>query len=169
MPLIVNGLATIQSPLLSQIIYWMNQKSINLYAEQLLKTIALKSGKLPTTTNGVEAEQSFWKAKGIDPHTLNIADGSGLSPGDRVTTLTMTTILQSAKKETWFPAFYESLPTYNGMKMKSGTINSTLNYTGYQTRSGRELCFAIMVNNYSGPIKEIRGKIFRVLDELKTP
>jgi D-alanyl-D-alanine carboxypeptidase/D-alanyl-D-alanine-endopeptidase (penicillin-binding protein 4) len=166
-PLIANSLASIQSPLLSQIIYWMNQKSINLYAEQLLKTIALKSGKLPTTANGVEAEQGFWKVKGIDPHTLNIADGSGLSPGDRVTTLTMATVLQSAKKETWFPAFYESLPTYNGMKMKSGTINSVLNYAGYQTRNGRELCFSIMVNNYSGPIKTIREKIFRVLDELK--
>jgi D-alanyl-D-alanine carboxypeptidase/D-alanyl-D-alanine-endopeptidase (penicillin-binding protein 4) len=166
-PLIINGLATIQSPLLSQIIYWMNQKSINLYAEQLLKTIALKSNRQPTTTDGVKAELDFWKAKGIDPHTINVADGSGLSPGDRVTTLTMATILQSAKKETWFPAFYESLPSHNGMKMKSGTINNVLNFAGYQTHNGHELCFSIMVNNYNGTASGIREKIFRVLDDLK--
>jgi D-alanyl-D-alanine carboxypeptidase/D-alanyl-D-alanine-endopeptidase (penicillin-binding protein 4) len=167
-PQINGNLTTLVSPLLSQIIYWQNQKSINLYAEQVLKTLALKMGKQPTTANGVTVVQDFWKARGIDPNSLNIADGSGLSPGDRVTTLTMATILQSAKKETWFPAFYESLPTHNDMKMKSGTINSVLNFAGYQTHSGRELCFAIMVNNHSGSTTSIRDKIFRVLDELKT-
>ena len=166
-PQINSNLITLISPLLSQIIFWQNQKSINLYAEQVLKTIALKMGKEPTTANGVQVVQDFWKAHGIDSNSLNIADGSGLSPGDKVTTLTMATILQSAKKETWFPVFFESLPTHNGMKMKSGTINSVLNFAGYQNHNGRELCFAVMVNNYSGTTSGIREKIFRVLDELK--
>jgi len=100
---------------------------------------------------------------------VNIVDGSGLSPGDRVTTLTMATILQSAKKEAWFQDFYKSLPVYNDMKMKSGSILNVLTYAGYQTHNGRELCFSIMVNNYSGSSRSIKEKIFRVLDELKTP
>ncbi len=164
---ISTGLTTILSPPLSKIIYWLNQKSINLYAEQLLKTIAWKTGKKVTTANGVEVLQNFWKARGIDPNSLNIVDGSGLSPGDRVTTLTMAAILQSAKKENWFPDFYESLPTYNSMKMKSGTIHNVVTYAGYQTHNGRELCFSIMVNNYYGSSRGMREKIFRVLDELK--
>jgi serine-type D-Ala-D-Ala carboxypeptidase/endopeptidase (penicillin-binding protein 4) len=166
-PQIATNLTTILSPRLSQIIYWLNQKSINLYAEQLLKTIAWKMGKQPSTDNGVEVEQNFWKAKGIDPHSLNIVDGSGLSPGDRVTTLTMATILQSAKKETWFSDFYESLPTYNNMKMKSGSILNVLTYAGYHTYKGRELCFSIMVNNFNGSGRGVKEKMFRVLDELK--
>jgi D-alanyl-D-alanine carboxypeptidase/D-alanyl-D-alanine-endopeptidase (penicillin-binding protein 4) len=166
-PQIATNLTTILSPHLSQIIYWLNQKSINLYAEQLLKTIAWKAGKQPTTENGVMVEQKFWKERGIDPNSLNMVDGSGLSPGDRVTTLTMATILQSAKSADWFPDFYSSLPTYNNMKMKSGTILHVLTYAGYQTYKGRELCFSIMVNNYSGYSGSEREKIFRVLDELK--
>jgi D-alanyl-D-alanine carboxypeptidase/D-alanyl-D-alanine-endopeptidase (penicillin-binding protein 4) len=166
-PQIATNLTTILSPHLSQVIYWLNQRSINLYAEQLLKTIAWKAGKEPSTTNGVEVEQNFWKARGIDPNSLNIVDGSGLSPGDRVTTLTMATVLQSAKKENWFPDFYESLPTYNNMKMKSGSILNVLTYAGYQTHNGRELCFSIMVNNYNGPGRSMKENIFRVLDELK--
>jgi len=166
-PQIANSLTTILSPPLSKIIYWQNQKSINLYAEQLLKTLAWKSGREATTANGVEVLQSFWKARGIDINSLNITDGSGLSPADRVTTLTMATILQSAKKESWFPAFYESLPTYNNMKMKSGSIHDVLTYAGYQTHNGRELCFSIMVNNYNGSGRAIKEKMFRVLDELK--
>jgi D-alanyl-D-alanine carboxypeptidase/D-alanyl-D-alanine-endopeptidase (penicillin-binding protein 4) len=166
-PRISANLTTILSPKLSQIVYWTNQKSINLYAEQLLKTIAWKAGKQPSTDNGVEVEQNFWKQRGIDPHSLNIVDGSGLSPGDRVTTLTLATILQSAKAAAWFPDFYDSLPTYNGMKMKSGSILNVLTYAGYQTYNGRELCFSIMVNNFNGGSREMKEKMFRVLDELK--
>ncbi|MEP6612753.1 MAG: D-alanyl-D-alanine carboxypeptidase, partial [Mucilaginibacter sp.] len=167
MPKLTTQLTVIQSPRLSQIVYWLNQKSINLYAEQLLKTIAWKAGKTPTTENGVEVEQEFWKARGIDPHSMNIVDGSGLSPGDRVTTLTLATILQSAKKEAWFPDFYASLPTYNDMKMKSGSILNVLTYAGYHSYHGRELCFSIMVNNFNGGSKAIKEKMFNVLDELK--
>ncbi|WP_259071015.1 D-alanyl-D-alanine carboxypeptidase/D-alanyl-D-alanine-endopeptidase [Mucilaginibacter sp. X4EP1] len=166
-PQIATNLTSIPSPRLSQIVYWLNQKSINLYAEQLLKTIAWKAGKQPSTINGVQVEQDFWKAKGVDPYSLNIVDGSGLSPTDRVTTLTMATILKSAKGTDWFPDFYESLPTYNNMKMKSGSIIGVLTYAGYQTYKGRELCFSIMVNNFNGSSHAIKEKIFEVLDELK--
>jgi D-alanyl-D-alanine carboxypeptidase/D-alanyl-D-alanine-endopeptidase (penicillin-binding protein 4) len=145
----------------------MEQKSINLYAEQLLKTIALKSGKQATTANGVVAEQAFWKERGIDPNAMNIVDGSGLSPGDRVTAMTVATILRSAKKEPWFNDFYESLPIHNDMKMKSGFIRNVHAYAGYQTYQGRALCFAIIVNNYSGSSSGIKEKIFKVLDAMK--
>ena len=167
LPAISNNLTTILSPKLSQIIYWLNQKSINLYAEQLLKTIAWKSGKIPSTENGVKVEHSFWKAHGIDTLSLNVVDGSGLSPGDRVTTMTLATVLKSAKGTDWFNDFYESLPVYNNMKMKSGSILNVLTYAGYQTHNGRELCFSIMVNNFNGSSRGIKEKMFRVLDELK--
>jgi len=167
LPVIAKNIATISSPALSKIVYWLNQKSINLYAEQLLKTIAWKQGRKPTTANGVDEVQKFWAAKGIDTRSLNIYDGSGLSPGDRVTTLTLARILQSAIKESWFADFYTSLPVYNDMKMKSGSINNVLCYAGYQTKNGRELCFSIMVNNFSGSSRGIKEKMFRVLDELK--
>jgi serine-type D-Ala-D-Ala carboxypeptidase/endopeptidase (penicillin-binding protein 4) len=153
------------SPPLKKVIYWLNQKSINLYAEQILQAMAdsLKTTDYPSVT------RNYWKAHGIDINSLNIVDGSGLSPGNRVTTMTMAKILQTAKKETWFPDFFESLPVYNKMHMKSGTINNTLAYAGYQTCNGRELCFSIIVNNYNGPSSGIKQKMFRVLDELKTP
>ncbi|WP_184549557.1 D-alanyl-D-alanine carboxypeptidase/D-alanyl-D-alanine-endopeptidase [Mucilaginibacter sp. FT3.2] len=166
-PAPVKNLTMIQSPPLSKIIYWLNQKSINLYAEQLLKTIAWKQGRKPTTANGVEEVQKFWQTRGIDPNSINTYDGSGLSPGDRVTTNTLAKILQSAKKQPWFADLYESLPVYNDMKMKSGSINSVLCYAGYQTHNGRELCFSIMVNNFNGSSRGIKEKMFRVLDVLK--
>lgn len=167
LPVIQKPIAIIASPTLSKIIYWLNKKSINLYAEQLIKTLAWKANMPVTTANGVKVLQDFWKARGIDVNSLNIVDGSGLSPGDRVTTRTMATILKADKSTDWFPDFYESLPVYNDMKMKSGSINNVLTYAGYQTKNGRELCFSIMVNNYSGSSSAVKQKMFRILDELK--
>jgi len=166
-PQAAKSLAVIQSPELSKIVYWLNQKSVNLYAEQLLATLSIKLGKGPSASDGVDAMQDFWETKGIDKRSMNIFDGSGLSPEDRITTSTMAHILQSAKKEKWFGDFYESLPVYNDMKMKSGSINSVQAYAGFQTNNGRELCFSIMVNNYNGTGSGIREKMFRVLNEMK--
>ena len=166
-PQATKNLSTIQSPELSKIVYWLNQKSVNLYAEQLLITTALKLGKVPSTGEAVEELKDFWQTRGIDKRSMNIFDGSGLSPEDRITTLTMASILQSARKEAWFNDFYESLPVYNDMKMKSGSINSVQAYAGFQTHNGRQLCFSIMVNNYYGPGSGIREKMFRVLNEMK--
>lgn len=166
-PAIGTNLTTLLSPELSKIVYWTNRKSINLYAEELLKSVAVKRGKEATTINGVEALQSFWKAKGIDPNSMDIADGCGLSPANKITTQTIAAILQSAKKESWFNDFYESLPIYNDMHMKSGSIHNVQAYAGYHTAKGRQLCFSIIVSNYNGSTRAIKDKVFRVLDELK--
>jgi len=167
LPIIVKQLTAISSPDFNQIIYWLNRESINLYAEQLLKTIALKSGKQVSTKTGVEVLRNFWKERGIDPHSLNLYDGSGLSPGDRITTRSLAHILQTAVAQPWFAPFYESLPLYNDMHMKSGTIADVVAYAGYQTHAGRKLCFSAIINNYNGSTTSMRQKLFKVLDELK--
>ncbi|MFM6976508.1 MAG: D-alanyl-D-alanine carboxypeptidase/D-alanyl-D-alanine-endopeptidase [Sphingobacteriaceae bacterium] len=158
-----------RSPNLNELVYWFNRKSINLYGENLLKTFALKQGKPAESGEGAQVLKAFWKQKlGIDPNSINITDGSGLSPADRITTLTMARILQSVRKEPWFNAYYESLPVYNDMKMKSGSIADVLAYAGYQTNAaGHKLVFSFIINNYNGSTSAIRQKMFKVLDELK--
>jgi serine-type D-Ala-D-Ala carboxypeptidase/endopeptidase (penicillin-binding protein 4) len=157
------------SPNLSQVVYWLNQKSINLYAEHLVKTMAWKAGKDIITENGTEVIRELWNKKsGIDKEAINMVDGSGLSPGNRITTMAMAMILQSAKKETWFKDYLESFPVYNNMKMKSGSINDVLAYAGYQTSSsGTPLVFSFILNNFHGSSSAVRQKMFGVLDTLK--
>jgi D-alanyl-D-alanine carboxypeptidase/D-alanyl-D-alanine-endopeptidase (penicillin-binding protein 4) len=160
------NLTTTSSPDLSQVVYWFNKKSINLYGEQLLKTIAWKLGKAPTTRNGAASVINFWSTKGIDKNALNILDGSGLSPGTRVTTAAMANILFQAQKEDWFSAYYNSFPENNGMKLKSGSINDVSAYAGYYTAAnGNKYIVVININNYNG--SGISKKLFKVLDALK--
>nr|WP_276901952.1 D-alanyl-D-alanine carboxypeptidase/D-alanyl-D-alanine-endopeptidase [Pedobacter kyonggii] len=165
-PSVTQKISTISSPSLSEMNYWFLKKSINLYGESLLKAIALKSGKAGTTSKGAETEINFWADKGIDKTALNIIDGSGLSPGDRITTSAMASILFQIQKENWFADYYKALPEYNGMKIKSGTINDVSAFAGYHTdAAGNKYVIVININNYSG--SGINKKIFKVLDGLK--
>jgi serine-type D-Ala-D-Ala carboxypeptidase/endopeptidase (penicillin-binding protein 4) len=157
-----------QSPSLDSIIYWLLQKSINLYGEAILKTLALTQKGFGANAAGVTTIQQFWKKKGLDERELNISDGSGLSPQNRITTHAQVEILAFAKKQGWFGSFYRSLPEYNGMKMKSGTIKDVKGFCGYhKSKGGKEYIFSFLVNNYSGSSSTLVGKMYKVLDVLK--
>jgi serine-type D-Ala-D-Ala carboxypeptidase/endopeptidase (penicillin-binding protein 4) len=131
--------------------------------------MALKQQKETGMEEAAELLRDFWVNKlGISKGAIRIFDGSGLSPENRVTTMAMTRILASIKKETWFDSYYKSLPVYNSMKMKSGTIGGVLGYTGYQRASGGEdLVFSLLVNNYEGTAYNMRQKMFKLLNVLK--
>ncbi|HQV05629.1 MAG: D-alanyl-D-alanine carboxypeptidase/D-alanyl-D-alanine-endopeptidase [Chitinophagaceae bacterium] len=161
-------LLTQYSPTLDSLVYWFLKKSINLYGEALLKTIGLKEKGSFNTDAGIDVVKDFWKGKGIDVNELHIEDGSGLSPQNRVTTHAQATILRYALGQIWFPEFYEALPVYNGMKMKSGTIYRVKGFCGYQiNKSGQGYIFSILVNNYSGSTAGVVAKMYKVLNELK--
>jgi D-alanyl-D-alanine carboxypeptidase/D-alanyl-D-alanine-endopeptidase (penicillin-binding protein 4) len=161
-------LTTIYSPSLDSIIYWFLQKSINLYGEALTKTFAFEKTGFGSTEKGIEILKNFWSEHGIEKSAINIIDGSGLSPQNRVTTDALVSVLQFAKTKTWYNSFYNALPTYNGMKMKSGTISGAKAFAGYQTsKDGTAYTFAIIINNFDASQGSIVPKMYKVLEELK--
>jgi serine-type D-Ala-D-Ala carboxypeptidase/endopeptidase (penicillin-binding protein 4) len=156
------------SPSIDSIIYWFNKKSINLYGEALIKTFAYEKQGFGSTDSGVAIVKKFWKEKGLDEGELNIGDGSGLSPQTRVTTHAEVEILKYARSKSWFPYFSNSLPEYNGMTMKSGTIRDVKGFCGYhKAKDGREYIFSFLVNNYNGSTTQLVNKMYKVLDALK--
>lgn len=152
---------SLSSPPLKEIVYHFNQKSLNLYGEQLVRVMASDEGH--TIKNGVQNIENYWQKQGVDKKSMNLYDGSGLSPANRITALSMTDVLMWASKQPWFSSYYNSLPLNNNMKMKSGTIGDVLAYAGYHNN----YCFVIMVNNYNGITSSTRQKIFELLDILK--
>jgi D-alanyl-D-alanine carboxypeptidase/D-alanyl-D-alanine-endopeptidase (penicillin-binding protein 4) len=165
------------SPTLDSIIYWFLQKSINLYGEALIKTFAYQKLGLQSidtvfanesTDTGVAIVKRFWKQKGLDEDELNIYDGSGLSPLNRVTTHAQVEILKYAKQQSWFPYFFNALPEYNNMKMKSGSISDVKSFCGYHTSGdGTQYIFSFIVNNFNGTSSGVVKKMYKVLDSLK--
>ena len=161
-------LDTIYSPPIDDIIYYFLQKSINLYGESFAKAIGWEKKQRGETAAGVELIRSFWEERGINRNALKMIDGSGLSPQNYDAAASEVTALLYAAKQSWFDGFYKALPTFNGTKMKSGTIAMCKAYTGYQKSSnGKTYVFSILINNYNGSHDAIVKKMYEVLNVLK--
>ncbi|MDO4225610.1 MAG: D-alanyl-D-alanine carboxypeptidase/D-alanyl-D-alanine-endopeptidase, partial [Bergeyella zoohelcum] len=155
-----------KSPTLDKIIYWFMRKSVNLYGETLVKTMAKEKKNNSSFATGMEQMKAFWKSKGINEYMINFADGSGLSPKNYVSAKAEVQALLWAKNQNWFPVFYESFPTLNGMKMKSGTMKYTKSFAGYHTsKTGKKYVYSIIINNYQS--SDLSTPLFRILDILK--
>ena len=171
-----------QSPRLEKIVYYTNVKSNNHYAESLLNTIgATKSKKQGTTSNGIDAVKNYWENRGVDVSGLHMADGSGLSRANTITTKIQATVLSKIYRDSlMYPAFNASLPiagkngsmtnlckgtfAENNMRAKTGYINRARGYCGYvKTKSGKELAFSVLFNNYDCSPKEMKLKIEKLL------
>jgi len=164
----INPLSTYLSPSLDSINYWFLKKSINLYGEALMKTMALEKKGFGSTEKGIELIKFFWSQQGIEQAALNIMDGCGLSPQNRVTTDALVKAMLYAKLKPWYNSFYHALPEINGITMKSGSINGARSYTGYiKSKEGTEYTFAIIINNYDGTASEVVRKMWHILDILK--
>ncbi len=170
------------SPRLEKIVFYTNTKSNNHYAESLLKTIgAVKSKTQGSTTNGINAIENYWKERGVDVTGLHMVDGSGLSRANTITTKIQATVLSKIYRDSLlYTAFNNSLPVAgkngsmtnlckgtfaeNNMRAKTGYINRARGYCGYvKTKSGKELAFSVLFNNYDCSAKEMKVKIEKLL------
>ena len=126
-----------------------------------------KSG-FGSTEKGIDIIKDFWSRHGIEPSAINIKDGCGLSPANRITTKSLATVLQYAKQQNWFTSFYNALPEINGIKMKDGYIADVRSYAGYiKDKNGNEYTFSFIVNNFDGSASSARVKMWQVLDIIK--
>lgn len=157
------------SPAMDSIVYWFMKKSINVYGEALLKSIALAKTAVGATDSGVAVAKRFYTEKAIaSAAELKIVDGSGLSPQNRLTPKSLVNALLYAQQQAWFNVFYQSFPENNNMKLKSGTLSGVKSFAGYHTAAdGREYVLAIIVNSYQGATSSLVKKIYKLLDVLK--
>jgi D-alanyl-D-alanine carboxypeptidase/D-alanyl-D-alanine-endopeptidase (penicillin-binding protein 4) len=162
------NICTMASPPLSEIVYWCNQKSLNLYAEAICKTLATKFYAAPSWIAGISVIKKAMQLKGIDSVSVALSDGSGLSPNDKITTFMLASVLSATKKEKYFPVFFKSLPVINDLHMKSGYIGGTRSYAGYTTLpDGTDCSFSFIVSNFNGSPRTVKEKMFTFLNTLK--
>jgi len=161
------------SPPLSEIISVLNHESVNLFAEHLIKELGKKFKNNGSTESGAEVITEFLKTAGIDPNGMFIEDGSGLSPMDAINTREVVRLLVYMKnKGKYFNEYFSSLPDAgkNGtlknyfkdplfdsrLKAKSGSMTRVRSFAGYfTTKSGKNMAFSIIINNYSGSSENI--------------
>jgi serine-type D-Ala-D-Ala carboxypeptidase/endopeptidase (penicillin-binding protein 4) len=154
------------SPTLAEMISVTNHVSHNLFAEALMKTVgrvALGEGSFDA---GSRAIRYFLECEaGIDTASVNIVDGSGLSPLNRVTARSTIQLLDIMTRNEHWDAYLESLPeagrvrprglnrmhgtpAVGNLRAKTGTIRTVSGLSGYvRSEDGEMLAFSIYANN----------------------
>lgn len=164
----LNPVIVEMSPPLSEIISYINKKSLNLASEMLLKAIGKESSGEGSFSRGIEKVKSFLSAKGINTEELNIVDGSGLSRLNFISPSAQVNLLSDIYSSKYKKDFIASLANpgkegtlskrmtgtraeYN-VFAKTGTMNGVSNISGYVfTRDGEPLAFSIMMMNFAVP------------------
>src|SRR5579883_139140 len=163
--------------------------SDNLMGEELLKALGVAhSGAPGTDANGILAEQQFLRSIGVDPATVSITDGSGLSQYDRITPRDLCAILQydwhAPHRDMVLNALpvagvrgtlkdsYVGTPDRKNVFAKTGSISHVRTISGFvQTRTHGPVTFSLLVNQWMGEddpngaqaLAHVRGAFFSLL------
>ncbi|MGB1207030.1 MAG: D-alanyl-D-alanine carboxypeptidase/D-alanyl-D-alanine endopeptidase [Chitinophagales bacterium] len=177
---------TIESPPLSKIVFWTNKRSINLFAESILRMVGKREFGKATPQNGIKAVKKFWENRSVQLDGFLMYDGSGLSPINAISTKQLANMMAAYKYDSHYQDFFNSLPVAGKssdvgflksfmrstaaagkMHIKSGYLNNKRGYTGYTyTKSGELVAFAVLVNHYTCSNTKMKKKIEKMIKVL---
>ena len=172
-------LASIQSPPLSELLRETNQNSNNIFAESLLRALAVRSPTLQNKSSealGLEAIKTNLTKLGVDPTAYQLVDGSGLSRRNLITPEALVQTLQGIAKTPAANVYRVSLPVAGKsgtlsnrfrntpaegiVQAKTGTLRGAISLSGYMNAPQYEpLAFSIMVNQSEQPASVLRQAI----------
>lgn len=172
------------SPRLSEIIRIVNHKSNNLFADQLLLTLAKEIKGVPTWGGGNKVVEDYWLNKIEFKDNFRLRDGSGLTPKNLVSPKGMVQLLLWMQQNSSnYHVFEQSLakggesgtlrsvfkhPRLKGRIIgKSGSFEGVLGYCGYfSTSSGKKAAFCVIANNYLIPTKQVRSSMDEFITQI---
>ena len=97
----------------SDLIYEMLKFSRNHYAESFIRALGEevdKESNLGSQEKGVNALEEFLVNAGLSEDQMELFDGSGLSPKNRISTKNMMALLSYASEQAWTEDFWGALP-----------------------------------------------------------
>jgi D-alanyl-D-alanine carboxypeptidase/D-alanyl-D-alanine-endopeptidase (penicillin-binding protein 4) len=104
-------LAAVDSPTLAEIVRYMDRHSDNFTAELVLKQLGAIENEVGTSAAGAAYARRLLAKAGVPLAGVRLADGSGLSLLDRLTTKALAAILRAAWADPEVrPAFVAALP-----------------------------------------------------------
>ncbi|WP_116107202.1 D-alanyl-D-alanine carboxypeptidase/D-alanyl-D-alanine-endopeptidase [Lewinella sp. IMCC34191] len=170
------------SPPLAEIADRTNMRSVNLYAEGLLREINKKQGVPAHELSSTDAVTDWLESRGLPTGSVRLRDGSGLDARNFFSPGFMTAFLVDRAGET---RWLQTIPvagrsgslrnTLRGtaaegrVRAKSGTVNAVRAYAGYVDRpDGQRLAFSVVINNYSNSSRGVSQLLYGFMRDLVT-
>jgi serine-type D-Ala-D-Ala carboxypeptidase/endopeptidase (penicillin-binding protein 4) len=177
-------IAAIDSPTIRELINETNQKSNNVYAEVLLKSIGRThpthyTSSEDTSALGIALVKQRLTEMGVDPQAYSLYDGSGLSRHNLVAPATFVRVLSSMATTPIGQIYRDSLPLSgisgslkNRMKgtlaqgivrAKTGSLSGVASLSGYiNPPKYSPLVFSIILNQHDRPTSQM----VKIIDEI---
>ncbi|MBW4676948.1 MAG: D-alanyl-D-alanine carboxypeptidase/D-alanyl-D-alanine-endopeptidase [Desmonostoc geniculatum HA4340-LM1] len=176
-------IAFVESPPLSELLAETNINSNNLYAEALLRALAVEKPKLKNQTSanvGLEVVKASLTQLGVDPANYVLIDGSGLSRRNLVTPEAFVQTLRLIARTPAASIYRASLPVAGKtgtlkyrfqntpaegiVQAKTGTLTGVVSLSGYVNAPKYEpLVFSIIVNQSEQPTTVVRQAIDEIV------
>ncbi len=168
-------LLTHKSPKLADIINYTNKRSFNLYADSILRSLAVAGGMQGTAENGITQIKNFLTRLNIDTTDFDVFDGSGISRDNIATCQDTVALLEAVLKQPYKDAFVSSLPVAGdpadignmakrltqgpaarNALVKTGYLDRARAHAGYvKDMQGRNIIFCIVTNNFNGGFRDV--------------
>lgn len=171
-----------RSPILTDIITSLLERSDNMFTEGLLRAVALQSGKRPTAEEGVSVVNEILSANGIDVKPKFQLDGSGLARANKAPASFFTQMLTMMANKTYgarqqrlvdlmprvginarIGSILSESSLSGSVAVKSGSMQHVQCFVGYYPADNPEYCFAILVNNWHGSRATLKDDIDRLI------
>jgi D-alanyl-D-alanine carboxypeptidase/D-alanyl-D-alanine-endopeptidase (penicillin-binding protein 4) len=176
-------LAEKSSPSLRELIVPLNQESLNLYAEHLLREIGRARKGFSSIDSSAVALKEFWIEKKVSLMGFYPTDGSGLSRSNGICPRTLGEILRyvylSPNRDDFFNSLsvagvngtlqftFKGTKLENNLRAKTGSMTRVKSLAGiFTNQSGRKIIFALIANNFEGTQTTVRGLIESFLMEI---
>lgn len=176
-------LARHRSPKLMEMINRTNVESDNLFAEHIFRRLGATLVGLGNVRNSRAVVVDFLKRNQVSDAGLRMADGSGLSEQNKISTHHMVGILKTMWDHPQGQQFIDSLPAPGEgtlkrrlggvvIRAKTGTLNNHSGLSGYVvTAYGETVGFSILVNDIetTWPAVELEDRIVTLISSWDRP
>lgn len=161
-------------------------RSDNQFAESLLRTYGVRSGKSGDTSEAADMEKKYWKKKKLNTDDIDIIDGSGLSRRNRLTARFLADVLASRSGDPFYASFFPlagqegtlrnfmaSTPLEGYVAMKTGSMNGIQCYAGYKLDDDYAPTHVIVVmlnemRNRASAREAVKKMLMDIFENIKT-
>lgn len=182
-------LVTHRSPVLTEIVTSLLDRSDNMYTHALLRAIAVRSkayqdDRADLDGNGVDEVKRILNNLGVNTEALFMRDGSGLARVNRASVHMFCNMLRAVAQKKYnnrrltdlmpnagrrIGKLIPNIQLADSLSLKSGSMRNVQCFVGYYPANNPTTVWAILANNWGGSRATLKNNMDRMLIDVLLP